>query len=329
MADLVLAEGPLLSAILEQTYSIWCEGLTPAAYERFYTAQLATPWGRDHLRRFALVDRGEVIASAKEYIFDAVVSGQRIRIVGLGAVFTNPAHRGRGAAADLIERMLTKAATEGADLALLFSEIGADYYARLGFSPIAIKEVVLRVTESARHGAPATLARAATDGDLAGIVAMGEARAETFRFHLNRDRDLVQYATSKKRLLAGLGPAGLRGLEFFVAEEGASPAAYVAISTDRPASDRLSKWIIEECGDRDPSGARVGAILQTLIARDPAEPRPEISAWLPPGFVPPQLTVVSERPSSAVMMIRALSEVAKNAMPIEADDVLYWHADSF
>jgi hypothetical protein len=29
--------------------------------------------------------------------------------------------------------------------------------------------------------------------------------------------------------------------------------------------------MIEECGDRDPSGARVGAILQALIAREPAK----------------------------------------------------------
>ena len=329
MAEVAIAQGPILSAILEQTYSIWCEGLTPTAYERFYAAQLATPWGRDHLRRFALVEGGEVLASAKEYIFDAVLAGQPIRVVGLGAVFTNRAHRGRSAARDLVERMLEDAARDGADLALLFSEIGADYYARLGFSPIDLRETSLRVAESARHGAPATLVRAGRDQDLAGIAAVGAVRADPFRFHLIRSRDLVHYSMAKKRLLAGLGPAGLRELQFFVAEEGASAVAYVVISTHRPARDGSSKWMLEECGDRDPSGARVGAILQTLIARDPAEPRPEISAWLPPGFLPPQLTVVSERPSSEIMMIRALSEVAKNEMPIEADDVLYWHGDAF
>jgi hypothetical protein len=61
-----------------------------------------------------------------------------------------------------------------------------------------------------------------------------------------------------------------------------------------------------ECADRDPSGARVGAILQALIAREPVERRPSIRAWLPPGFVPPQVTIVSAKPSTAVMMVRSL-----------------------
>jgi hypothetical protein len=35
-------------------------------------------------------------------------------------------------------------------------------------------------------------------------------------------------------------------------------------------------WTLEECGDRDPSGAGVGALLQALIAREPSERRPTI-----------------------------------------------------
>jgi hypothetical protein len=44
---------------------------------------------------------------------------------------------------------------------------------------------------------------------------------------LDRDLELVQYAIAKKRLLAGLGPAGARELWCFIAEEGASAVAYV------------------------------------------------------------------------------------------------------
>jgi GNAT superfamily N-acetyltransferase len=331
MADLAFAQGAVLTAILEATYDIWCEGLTPTAYERYYTAQLGTAWGRQHLRRFALVDGPDVLASAKEYTFNSMLDGAAIRVVGLGAVFTQPRHRGQGAARDLIERMLERAAADGADLALLFSEIGADYYARLGFETIAIPDLTLRVTESTRHGAPATLVRAAEDRDLADIVAMNDARARLFRFHLARDRDLVQYAVARKRLLAGLGPAGLREVQFFIAEEGASAVAYVLMTASRRAPGAASavEWRLEECGDRDPSGARVGAILQTLIARDPAEPRPLLTAWLPPRFCPPQITIVDERPSSDVMMVRALSAVGKAALPIVAADMLYWRSDAF
>jgi predicted N-acetyltransferase YhbS len=335
MADLVSAEGPILEQILDSTYTIWHEGLSRAAYSRYNTAQWATAWGRDHLRRLALVGTGgqaDVLASVKQYTFDATLDGDVVRVVGLGAVFTQPAHRGHGHARELIERLLEQAAADGADLALLFSEIGADYYARLGFEPLVTADLVVRITESDRRGAPATMVRAGEDRDLAAIVAMGQTRAARYRFHLNRGRDVAHYAIAKKRLLAGLGPAGARMVHFFIAEEGASAAAYVVVSvraheTGDPASGPV--WTIEEAGDRDPSGARVGAILQGLIARDPVERRPTIKAWLPHGFLPPQVTVIGEQPSGDVMMVRALTPAAKSAIALRAEDFLYWKADVF
>jgi predicted N-acetyltransferase YhbS len=333
MADLVLAEGPILRIILTATHTMWSEGLTPAAYERYYTAQLATQWARQGLRRFALIDGAEVLASAKLYTFDAVLAGDPIRVAGLGAVFTQPVHRGRGVARDLIERLLEKATAAGADLALLFSEIGAGYYARLGFEAILTAVHTLRVTESERHGAPATLVRAGEDRDLDNIAAMGAARAAPFRFHLTRDRAVIHYALAKKRLLAGFGPIGRREVQFFVAEEGASAVAYVVLTVRREEGNGGQtapiEWTLEECGDRDPSGARVGAILQTLIARDPAEKRVPIKAWLPEGFCPPQLTIVSSQPSADIMMARALSDRVRSALPLRSDEVLFWKSDHF
>src|SRR5262245_8900158 len=145
MADLAPADGRFLKAILNATYDIWHEGLSRTAYAQYYGAQRQTPWGRRGLTRLALVDRGEVLASGKRYLFDATLDGRPIRVAGLGAIFTQPAHRGRGAARELIERMLQHAASDGADLALLFSEIGAGYYARLGFTPIATHEQTIVV----------------------------------------------------------------------------------------------------------------------------------------------------------------------------------------
>src|SRR4051794_25086483 len=128
MTKLVAAEGRILERILDDTYGIWGEDLTRPAYGKFYAAQLATAFGRRTLRRFALMDGDELLSSAKLYRFDAVLDGTPLQIAGLGAVFTSPASRGRGAARELIERTLERAASDGADLALLFSEIGAAYY---------------------------------------------------------------------------------------------------------------------------------------------------------------------------------------------------------
>jgi GNAT superfamily N-acetyltransferase len=321
MADLAIVQGPYLQQVLDHSHPVWHEGLSRAGYGRYYAAQVATPWGRGHMQRLALVENGEVQASAKLYAFDAILDGVPFRIAGIGALFTAPAHRGRGHAPALVDQLLERAAGDGADLALLFSIIGADYYGRLGFETIATTDLSLKVIEDKRRGAPMTLVRAGEERDLADVVAIGRVRAERYRFHLDRDRDFVHYAIVKKRLLAGLGSAGRREVLFFIAEEGASAAAYVVITVHGGA------WVLEECGDRDPDGARVGAILQVLIARDPSAVRPAISAWLPPGFRPPQIEVLGERPSPEIMMMRPL----RGPMPqlSAPGDLLFWHGDMF
>ena len=167
-----------------------------------------------------------------------------------------------------------------------------------------------------------TLIRGGEPRDFAAIMNMGQVRARPFRFHLDRNVDFVQHAITKKRLLAGLAPNGTRQLHFFIAEEGITAAAYVVVSI---AGD---SWTIDECGDRDPSGARVGAILQALIAREPIERRPAIRAWLPPGFLPPQVTILSAKPSTEMLMLRSLGGPAIQPWLSDAD-VLYWHSDVF
>jgi predicted N-acetyltransferase YhbS len=323
MTDLITVEGPSVEPILDATFDIWHEGLNRAAYSKYWAAQLATPWGRAHLRRYALVEDGAVASSAKLYELDAVIDGQPIRLAGIGAVFTMPSHRGRGAGRGVVERVLELAATRGADAALLFSEIGPDYYARLGFAPIPATDLSLRVIEDSRRGAPATMVRVGNERDYADLVAMDATRSDPFRFHLWRDRDLVHYAIAKKRLLAGLSPAGARTLQFFVAEEGASAVAYAVVSSGG------NEWTIESCGDRDPAGARLGAILQVLIAREPREQRPMIRGWLPSTLRPPQIEIIDQRPAKDVMMVRPLTSRAKSLTALSESAVFYWRSDAF
>jgi hypothetical protein len=150
---------------------------------------------------------------------------------------------------------------------------------------------------------------------------MHDTRSSGARFALQRDRALVQYGLSKKRLLAGLGPTAARQIEFFVAEEGASAVAYVLLHVSPHG------WTLEEAGDRDPAGARLGAILQTLLAREPHRPPPIIRTWWPRGFaVPPQVELRDRTDAHDVFMVRALADVA---MPRTADDVFYWRSDFF
>ena len=318
--DVVVATGALLDQILGLTFDIWNEGLTERAYSQWNGAQLRTVWGRTHLNRFALVDdAGELLATAKRYRFRVRLDGRTGWMAGIGAVYTPPLRRGKGYASQLVERLLEMERRDGVLLAGLFSEIGPAFYERLGFRSISIDEVTLRVKR--RNGAPAVLVRAGDERDLPLLAAMHDVRSSGVRFALHRDAPMIQYALSKKRLLAGLGPQGLRQVEFVVAEEGASAVAYALLL------ENANGWTLEEAGDRDPAGARLGAMLQVLLAREPSAPAPLIRAWWPPAFpVPPQITLTDRSEARDVFMIRPLADVA---MPEKAEDVFYWHSDYF
>ena len=322
MATVVPAEGTVLDRILDADCATWNAGLSRHAYGRLDAAQMKTAWGRVHRRRFALVKGAELLASATRYGMAGVLDKRPVRICGIGAVSTDPLRGSSVHARALVEQLLDEATEDGADVALLFSPMDSTWCEENGFERMPTTEVEIGIVQSPRHGAPMTLVRSGEERDLAAIVAMGQARAASFRFHLDRDIDFVQYAITRKRLLAGFGSAGAHQLQFFIAEEGITAAAYVVVSVVEGA------WTIEECGDRDPSGARVGAILQALIARESVERRPSISGWLPSGFVPPQITIVSAKPSIQSMMMRSLQSTVGRPQ-LSGDDVLYWRSDVF
>lgn len=322
MTTVVPAEGALLDHVLATSALHDKAGLSAYAYARCDAALTKTAWGRAHQQRFALIDEAGLLAGATRYLAAGVLDGRPVRVCAIGEVFTDPVHGGGDDARRLIERLLADATQEGADLALLFSDMDPTWCDRNSVERIPTIDIELRVAQSPNHGAPMTLVRGGEERDLAAIVGMGQVRAAPFRFHLDRDVDFVQYAITRKRLRAGLGAPGALQLQFFIAEEGVTAAAYVVIGVAG------SSWTIEECGDRDPSGARVGAILQALIAREPVERRPSIRGWLPPGFVPPQITIASAAPSSDVLLVRSLGSAAAGSR-LSGSDVLYWHSDVF
>jgi hypothetical protein len=296
-------------------------GLTGHADARLHAALMRTPWASRCQRSFALVDGATVLASAERYDLAGIIDGRPLRICGIGSVLTGRSNRGRGVSRVLIQTLVDDAARDGADMALLFTRRGADQDEREGFYELAVTDLTLKVAESARHGAPMMLVRGGEERDLAAIVAMGRIRAERFRFHLDRDVDFIRYVSARKRLRGALGPAYARQLQFFIAEEGITAAAYVILAVIGDT------WTLEECGDRDPSGARVGALLQALIAREPSERRPTIRGWLPAGFLPPQVTIASATPAAEIIGIRLLDS---SDMPqFSPDDVLYWRNDFF
>jgi predicted N-acetyltransferase YhbS len=318
---LVLAEGRILAQILDESHEIWSDGLTRAAYGRYNEAQLRTAWGGRHLRRFALVDEGgRVLSSAKRYDLQAQLDGRDISMVGIAAVFTPARARGRGHARALVEAITTSAAADGAELAMLFSEIDPSYYAAAGFAAVPRRERIIAVPSS--KGAPMTLVRAGVDLDIPAVTALARSMAQGHRFAMSPSEGQLRFSLSKKRLLAGFLPPGDLSVEFYVVEEGGGAVAFAILTVTR------DDIVLEMCGDRDPAGARVGALLQTLRARAPRETMPRMTGFLPPGWCPPQVRLEDGPVVREVMMTKPLKQGVLQE-PLRDADVLYWHGDLF
>jgi GNAT superfamily N-acetyltransferase len=320
--QVVPATGSVLEHVLNDTHVLWSDGQSRENYAKAWAAQLKTPWGQHHLDRVALVDGPHVLSSAKRYDFSIRIDGRIRRVLGIGAVFTAPAHRGRGFARELISRILDTAVTEGQEFAMLFSEIAPAFYEQLDFVPVPLAEWTIEVDQK-RGGAPAILVRSGDDRDLPAIVEMSAARSANARLALDRSEDLIRYQITRKRLSSGLAPSGYRNNEFLVVEEGYQAVAYLV------ATMQDGRWMIEEAGDRDPSGARLGAMLQVMLARYPSERLPEIKCWWPQSLVPPQLKVAASSPTQEVLMIRPLRDRILPLPPLSAPDVVFWHSDYF
>lgn len=320
--QVVPATGPVLEQILDDTFSIWHDGLSREHYGKSWAAQIRTSWGLSHLDRVALVDGPHVLSSAKRYDLSLRLDGRIRRVLGIGAVFTATAHRGRGYARELLARMLDTAVTEGQEFAMLFSEIEPAFYERLDFVPVPLLESTLEVDQK-RGGAPAMLVRSGDDRDLPSIVEMSAARSATARLALDRSEDFIRFNITRKRLASGLAPSGHRNTEFLVVEEGSQAVAYLV------STEESGRWMIEEAGDRDPAGARLGAMLQVMLARHPGERLPEIKCWWPQALLPPQVKVVSASPTQEVLMLRPLRDRILPLPPLAAGQVVYWHSDYF
>lgn len=319
--SVVPAVGSVLERILDDTYPLWHEGLTRPQYGRYWAAQLKTAWGQSHLTRVALQDGPHVVASAKRYDLSMQLDGRIRRVMGIGAVFTAPAYRGRGAAKELISRMIETGEAEGFEFAALFSEIVPRIYEQLEFVPVPMSEARLDVDRK-NGGPPAVLVRSGEDRDIAGIAEISAARSHDARLAVARSEDFIKHGITRQRLLAGLGAPGARTVEFLVSEEGHQPVAYIVCSA------HLGQWFIEDAGDRDPAGARFGAMLQVMLARHPGEALPEIRGWLPHSLRPPQVQVTTT-PTAQVLMIRPLRDRTLPLPPLSAAEVVFWHADYF
>src|SRR5688572_28956025 len=150
MATVVPAEGATLQRVVATTPLVACRGLSREAFVKYDAAQARTAWAVRRRRRFALVESGDVLASAERYDLTGSVDGQPVNICGIAAV---PHHDeddgGSPSLVALVEQLLEEATRHGADLALLFRTTNSPRLVASGFDVMPTTEVELTMTESA------------------------------------------------------------------------------------------------------------------------------------------------------------------------------------
>lgn len=131
------AAGSEVATILGWTHALWGEGQAFEAYRTRTQQLMGTAWGQQHYRFIRGLDpEGRMVTCCKLYRLPLFLDGRRVPSVGFGAVFTPKAERRRGYAAELIRRVMADEAARGTQLAMLYSDIGAPFYERLGFRAV-------------------------------------------------------------------------------------------------------------------------------------------------------------------------------------------------
>lgn len=157
---------PAVLKILKETHRIWSGGLTFYAYLDYLERQTSSPWGRRNLSMRALQMPGAtglaegIVTSCKTYnltLRARSLAGQprHLNFVGLGAIYTPEAHRGKGYARTLLDLLKEEAWAQGRDGMLLFSDIGSDFYGSCGFLEMSAATFTLEINADGRVNAGA------------------------------------------------------------------------------------------------------------------------------------------------------------------------------
>ena len=224
-------------------------------------------FGKRHYRTIGLYDNRSLLASCKQYDRTLCEGTRRLRAVGIGAIFTQPALRGRGYATALIAALLDRARAAGYDVGYLFSDIGAEFYRAIGFSELPSREISLRAdTLPSRR----TLVTQLRDGDWSGVRRCFDL-AQRGHVHFDRSALVWQWIVARIRHRSERP----EGQPFnLVVRHGRGVGAYV-LGTRLPQRDA---YVVDEYGFADEAAALTVPALLRAAAGDLRR----IIGWLPP-----------------------------------------------
>jgi len=166
--------------VLAESHALWGAGLSVLDYVGMWEEMAESRWARSWYSWRALVDDdGRVLSSLKLYRPALRLGESTARAAAIGAVFTPRALRRRGFAATLIREALAEAAGRGDTPALLFTDIGTDYYRAFGFVPLPCEDAVGSIAGCAARAPRGVTLRSMTFDDLELVSQLSTAEQRT------------------------------------------------------------------------------------------------------------------------------------------------------
>lgn len=254
--------------VLPHTAPLWSGKRDLQTYVADNLAIARSRFGRRHYRTAGLFEGRSLLASFKGYDRSMHAGRDRLRTLGIGAVFTPEERRGRGYATAMLGAALDRARADGYDLAYLFSDVGTQFYAAIGFRALPSRQFSLRADSLPSKRLTVVPLR---EGDWKAVRRCYDLSA---RGHLRFERTPLVWEWIRLRMRQRSAPAAAQPYHLTV-RHGRGIGAYV-LGERVPERDT---YVVEEFGFAD----EVAALAIPGLLRAAAGDLGRISGWLPPG----------------------------------------------
>ncbi len=299
-----------------QNHALWGGGRSAAEHATRTLEQLETA-GPELLRYVGIVDgRGRLVGALKRYSLSFRDGrGEALRAVGIGAVFTRPAARGRGVASALLRAVTGEARDLGYAAALLYSDIDPAFYARLGFVALPARDWTIVPADLPGGGGLVVRRAGRRDQDrLLGWYEEAWRRAHPSFLRPERSAAVWRYFCLRNRIR-----------ETWIVRWRGRDAGYLIAGRDdarrdlpHPRAPRLL-WFDEAAAPGVPD-RRIWATVRMLAGEAGAS---QVRGWLGPDGAPPGATRLA-RPSSFPMIAPLRSDLRVRPRRAWADSFLHF-----
>ena len=304
MPRVVAPTAEQIRSVLVESHAIWGAGLSILDYVSMWEEMAQSRWARAWYAWRALVDDdGRVLSSLKLYR-PALRLGERSgRAAAIGAVFTPRSFRRRGFAAALLRATLDEAEAAGDIAALLFTDIGTEYYRAFGFAALPCEDALGSIAGAAARAPRGVTFRSMTPDDLDTVCRVQAAATAARPIAIVRDRDHWEFLLLRaSTFFSRLDGSGLER-RFTIAMESSRPIGYL-VAVSGPG-----EWNLREAEAFDGEPQTLAKILNAAAAEANAQSATTVWGWIPRSVWPhvPAWQLRAQPRLRAIPMLRALS----------------------